>query len=76
MDKSALRMYVSVFGFALLVAGLIVAYASINTMQPNYEALAEPSIVVLLGVSVSIAGGALLLIGFFASKREKRRIYY
>lgn len=76
MDKKAVSMYMSVFGFVLFVSGLIVAYSSINMMQTSYEALAESSIVLLCGVLVSVVGGALLLIGFFTSKRATRRIYY
>lgn len=75
MDNKAFSLYMSVFGFALLVAGLIVAYSSLNTMQTSYVALADSSIVLLCGVLVSVAGGALLLIGLFASKRATRRIY-
>ena len=76
MDKKAFSMYMSVFGFVLFVAGLIVAYSSINIIQTSYAAMADSSIVLLCGVLVSVFGGALLLIGFFASKRGTRRIYY
>jgi uncharacterized membrane protein len=81
MGNGAFGGYLSLFGFVLLVIGILVAYSSVGMIQQNsfnsdYSTLSNASIILLIGAMVGVAGAALLLIGFLSAKRELRHPYY
>jgi hypothetical protein len=72
---------ISLFGFVLLVIGILVAYSSVGMVQQNsfnsdYSTLSDASIILLIGTMVGVVGAALLLSGFLSAKRELRHLYY
>ncbi len=76
MDNKAASVYLSIFGFVLLVTGILVAYLSVNMVQSDDSALASSSITLLIGALVGVVGVALLLVGFFNTKRRTGYSYY
>jgi len=81
MGNGAFGGYLSLFGFVLLVIGILVAYSSVGMVQQNsfnsdYSTLSDASIILLIGTMVGVVGAALLLIGFLSAKRELRHPYY
>jgi hypothetical protein len=81
MGNGAFGGYLSLFGFVLLVIGILVAYSSVGMVQQNsfnsdYSTLSDASIILLIGAMVGVAGAALLLIGFLSPKHELRHPYY
>jgi len=76
MNEKALTMYLSIFGFILVVAGLFVAYSSVSMVQADDAAFAGSSLELLVGALVAVVGAMLLLIGFFSAKRRTRLMYY
>lgn len=81
MGNGAFGGYLSLFGFVLLIIGILVAYSSVGMVQQNsfnsdYSTLSDAAIILLIGAMVGVAGAALLLIGFLSPKRELRHPYY
>jgi hypothetical membrane protein len=76
MNNKAFGGYTAVFGFALLIIGMLVAYLSIYRVQADDSALASSAITLLVGVLVGLVGLVLLLIGLFNTKRQTRYLYY
>ena len=72
---------ISLFGFVLLVIGILVAYSSVGMVQQNsfssdYSTLSDASLILFIGAMVGVVGAALLLSGFLSAKRELRHLYY
>jgi len=81
MGNGAFGGYLSLFGFVLLVIGIIVAYSSVGMVQQNsfssdYSTLSDASLILFIGAMVGVVGAVLLLIGFLSPKRELRHLYY
>ena len=78
MGNGAFGGYLSLFGFVLLVIGILVTYSSAGMVQQNsfnsdYSTLSDASIILLIGTMVGVV---LVLSGFLSAKRELRHPYY
>lgn len=76
MDNKASSGYFSIFGFVLLLIGILVAYLSVNMVQSDDSALAISSMTLLVGAMIGLVGVMLLLLGFSNTKRRSSYLYY
>ena len=74
MGNGAFNGYLLLFGFILLVIGVLAAASSIG-MLSNYSDLSGASIMLFVGALVAVVGTVLVLMSFLSSKRGLRMLY-
>jgi len=74
LGNGAFNGYLLLFGFILLVIGVLAAASSIG-MLSNYSDLSGASIMLFVGALVAVVGTVLVLMSFLSSKRGLRMLY-
>jgi hypothetical protein len=74
LGNGAFNGYLLLFGFILLVIGVLAAASSIG-MLSNYSDLSGASIMLFVGALVALVGTVLVLMSFLSSKRGLRMLY-
>jgi hypothetical protein len=74
LGNGAFNGYLLLFGFILLVIGLLAAASSVGMMS-DYSDLSGASVMLFVGALVALVGTVLLLMSFLSSKRGLRMLY-
>jgi cytochrome b subunit of formate dehydrogenase len=80
LSNQSSNLYLSFFGFVILVTGLFLCWSSVgqqDSFGSSYSALSDASITLLIGAFVAVVGGAFLLIGLLSAMRKHgSSLYY